>query len=77
MSSARGPAIIDRLHDLLSPAHRVGDCADRRRNSFSAVKLGEFACCEDTRGNQENAFAAFVHAEESSIFAFCSPIRAG
>jgi len=30
-------------------------------------------CSDDTRSDQQHAFAAFVHAKDFSMFAFCSP----
>jgi hypothetical protein len=56
MSSARGPAIIYRLHDFLGPPHRVRDCADRRWDPFSAIELSEFTGGEDIRCDQHIRF---------------------
>ena len=61
-SSLRGPAFVNRLHDFLGPPHSVCDCAHSCRNSFSAIKLSELAGGEDTRRDQQHAFAAFVHS---------------
>ena len=36
---ASRPAVVNGLHDLLGPAHCVRDCANRRGNSFPAIKL--------------------------------------
>jgi hypothetical protein len=72
-SFGRGPAVVNDLHDFLSPAYRVRDCADRRGNSLPAIKLRQLAGGEDTRGDQQQALAAFVHTVQFIIFAFYSP----
>ena len=38
---------INLFHDLLSPADRIGNGANRGRNSCSAVVLRQSACCQN------------------------------
>jgi hypothetical protein len=52
---------INLLHDPLCPAHRVGNGANRGRDTRSAVILRQFACREDAGGDQQHALATFVH----------------
>src|SRR5450631_3372869 len=44
LSSVSGPAVINRLHDFLGPAHRVRNCTHCRRDSFPAIELSQLAC---------------------------------
>jgi hypothetical protein len=71
-SSPRGPPFVNRLHDFLRPPHRIRDCADRRRNSFAAIELRQLTRSEDTRRDQQHAFAALVHNRDIIMFAFYS-----
>ena len=73
LPTVRGPSFVNRLHEFLGPTHRVRNCAQGCRNSFPAIELCQFARSEDTRRDQQHAFAALVHVEEFSFFAFCSP----
>ena len=77
VSSARGPSVVNHHHNFLGPPHSIRDCTDRGRNSFPAIKLGEFACCEDTGGDQQHTFSALIHAGQFIMFVFCSPTLAG
>ena len=52
---------INLIHDLLSPADRIGDGAHRGRNPCSAVVLRELSCREDAGGDQQHALATLVH----------------
>jgi hypothetical protein len=52
----------------------IGNRAHCRRNSFPAIELSELSRSEDTRRNQEHAFAVLVHrsALERGVF---DPLR--
>jgi hypothetical protein len=69
-SSRSRPPLVNRLHDFLGPPHRIRDCAHGRRNSLPTLKLCQLARSEDTRRDQQYAFAALVHAESLSDWLF-------
>jgi hypothetical protein len=52
---------INLNHDFLSPPDRIGDGAHGYRNLLCAFILGQLACCQNRRSDQQQALSCFVH----------------
>ena len=69
---SRRPSRINFLQNLFSPAHRIGDRAHSGRNSPYKIILRQLPSRQDSRRNQNYAFAAFGHERQFRMFACCS-----
>src|SRR5215472_18531627 len=70
--SASRPQPVNLAHDLVCETDCVCDRRNGRGNSRRAGILSKPPGCEDCGSNQQDAFAAFVHARKDIPFAFCS-----
>jgi hypothetical protein len=70
LARPRREAFVNGLHDFLGPPHRVCDCAHCYRNSLPALELCQLAGRENTRRDQQNAFAAFLQVRSLSFSCF-------
>ncbi len=59
----RRPPVVDLPHDPLGHRNRIRNCGVHSRRR-SAVPIVELPGCEDTRGDQQHALAAFVHGTQ-------------
>jgi hypothetical protein len=55
------PPPINLLHDLFSPANRVGNCSDGCRNPLSAIVLRQLPRRQNCRHDSKHALSTFIH----------------
>jgi hypothetical protein len=60
-------SLVNLFHDLLSPADRIGDCANCGGHSRCTVVLRQFSCRENAGGDQQHALATFVHFRSLAV----------
>jgi len=71
-SSLGGPALVDAAKDFFGVGDGVDDGTDGGGDFFESFKLSQLACGQDGGGDEQDAFAAFVHGGKNSMFAICS-----